>query len=137
MDEVLTFDSVLKNGRGYKGKTVREVFEKDKKSIFNLIKMYNCVFSDEVLDEANIKRTKHDRKVYQEEYFEVRDKGLLSRSRKLKKENKSIDEILDELDKQRDKYNGFVLEPHGKDEKTYNKTDDNIDNTLIIKTTDK
>lgn len=102
MNEILTFDSILTEGRGYKGKTVREVFNKDKGSIFYLIKTYHYQFSDDVLAEAHITKVIHDRKVYQEEYHAIRDKGLRGDNRKLKKDHKSLDEILDEMDDQRE-----------------------------------
>lgn len=87
------FDTELTEGR-LKGKTVREAFNEDKKVIFNLIKKYKCNFDDEVLAEAGIKKVVRD--VTFTNVIVDHDQPKPN-SKKLKKDKKSLDEILDEI----------------------------------------
>lgn len=103
--DVLNFNSVIEDGR-YKGKTIEEVFNKKPDYIWKTIKKWvangvkDKTFSDDVLEAAHIKHEIRDRKVYQEDFYVERDVDVLKRLKKLKKENKSIDEIVDEIDKE-------------------------------------
>ena len=94
--EIYNFDTVLQEGR-QKGKTVREVFDKDRSNIFKLIKKYGYSFSDEVLAAAHITKIVRNREVKLEWPRHLPDKN----SKKYRKETKTIDQILDELDDER------------------------------------
>ena len=91
------FNTVLPEGR-YKGKTVEEVFQNNKKSIFSLIKQYGYSFSDDVLKEAGIKKIIRDREAHWEIERDIK-KG--KQEKKLKKDTKNIEQILDELEESR------------------------------------
>jgi len=91
--KVYHFDTELTEGK-LKGKTVQEAFNDDKKVIFNLIKKYKYSFDDEVLAAAGIK------KIVRNEVFTnviVDHDQPKPNSKKLKKDKKSLDEILDEI----------------------------------------
>jgi len=94
--EIYNFDTVLQQGR-QKGKTVREVFDKDRSNIFKLIKKYGYSFSDEVLAAAHITKIVRDREVKLEWPRHLPDKS----SKRYRKETKTIDQILDEFDDER------------------------------------
>ena len=106
------FESILPEGR-YKGKTVREVFDKNKSSIFKLIKRYGYSFSDDVLAEAHIRKISSEHHAYLEWEHHATD------NKRLKKDTKTIEEILDEMDYERLK----VKLP--KDDKDVNKEKEN------------
>ncbi len=92
---IFNFDSILPEGR-YKGKTVREVFDKNKGSIFKIIKRYHYSFSDDVLEAAHITKIEHEHHSYIEwEHHSAEN------MKKLKKDTKSLDEILDEMEESR------------------------------------
>lgn len=82
----------------YAGCTVAEALEKNKKCIFQMIKEYKLYFSDEVLELAGIKKIIHDRQV-KIEWQIHENKG----HKKLKKDNKNLDEIMDEIEEDRHK----------------------------------
>jgi hypothetical protein len=92
---VYNFDTQLTEGKFKNNpKTVREAFESDNKIIFKLIKKYGYSFSDDVLAEAGIKKI-----VRNQTFTNViveHDKPRVD-NKKLKKDKKSIDEILDEI----------------------------------------
>ena len=92
---VYNFDTQLTEGKFKNNpKTVREAFESDNKIIFKLIKKYGYRFSDDVLAEAGIKKI-----VRNQTFTNViveHDKPRVD-NKKLKKDKKSIDEILDEI----------------------------------------
>ena len=94
--EIYNFDTVLQEGR-QKGKTVREVFDKDRSNIFKLIKKYGYSFSDEVLAAAHITKIVRDREIKLEWPRHLPDRS----SKKYRKETKTIDQILDEFDDER------------------------------------
>lgn len=112
--EIYNFDTVLQEGR-QKGKTVREVFDKDRSNIFKLIKKYGYSFSDEVLAAAHITKIVRNREVKLEWPRHLPDKN----SKKYRKETKTIDQILDEFDDERTKIKGMdtVKEPTAKTKK--------------------
>lgn len=91
--KVYHFDTVLTEGK-FKDKTVREAFEGDKKNVFGLIKKYGYSFDDEVLAEAGITKIVHDHTVSN---IIVDHERVKPSNKKLKKEKKSLDEILDEI----------------------------------------
>lgn len=91
--KIYHFDTELTEGK-LKGKTVQEAFNDDKKVIFNLIKKYKLSFDDEVLAAAGIK------KIVRNEVFTnviVDHDKPKPINKKLKKDKKSLDEILDEI----------------------------------------
>lgn len=93
--KIYDFDTELTEGKFKNNpKTVREAFEDDKKIIFKLIKKYGYSFSDDVLAEAGIKKLVRDRTF--SNVFVDHDKPK-SDNKKLKKDKKSIEEILDEI----------------------------------------
>ncbi len=91
--KVYHFDTVLTEGR-FKDKTVREAFEADKKNVFGLILKYGYSFDDEVLTEAGITKIVHD---HTTSNIIVDHERVKPSNKKLKKEKKSLDEILDEI----------------------------------------
>ena len=105
------FDTVLQEGR-YKGKTVQEVFDKNKDTIFKLIKKYGYSFDDEVLAAAHITKTVSNHRTYLEwEHHSAEN------VKKLRKDTKSIEEILDEFEDNRIK----IKEPKNiENDGTYN-----------------
>jgi hypothetical protein len=110
--KIYHFDTELTEGK-LKGKTVQEAFNDDKKVIFNLIKKYKLSFDDEVLAAAGIK------KIVRNEVFTnviVDHDKPKPINKKLKKDKKSLDEILDE-----------ICDEHinVKDDYDYNTIDDN------------
>lgn len=113
--KVYHFDTELTEGK-LKGKTVQEAFNDDKKVIFNLIKKYKYSFDDEVLAAAGIK------KIVRNEVFTnviVDHDQPKPNNKKLKKDKKSIEEILDE-----------ICDEHMniKDDYEYNKVEEDINN---------
>jgi hypothetical protein len=86
-------DSELTEGK-FKGKTVLEALNEDKKFVLNMIKKYKCSFDDEVLKEAGIVKIVHEH-TFTNTIVE-HDKPKPN-AKKLKKDKKSIDEILDEM----------------------------------------
>jgi len=112
--EIYNFDTVLQQGR-QKGKTVREVFDKDRSSIFKLIKKYGYSFSDEVLAAAHITKIVRNREVKLEWPRHAPDKN----AKKYKKDTKTLEQILDEFDDERVKIKGTdtVKEPPTKKKK--------------------
>lgn len=93
---IYNFDTVFQEGR-YKGKTVQEVFDKDKSNIFKLIKKYGYSFDDEVLAAAHITKIIRNHEVRLEWEHHVADKN----SKKYKKDTKTVEQILNELDDER------------------------------------
>lgn len=91
--EIYHFDTILPEGK-FKDQTVSEAFNHDNKIIFKLIKKYGYSFDDEVLAAANIKKIKHNVTVSN---IIVDHDPVKSSNKKLKKDKKSIDEILDEI----------------------------------------
>lgn len=91
--EIYHFDTILPEGK-FKGQTVSEAFSHDNKIIFKLIKKYGYSFDDEVLVAANIKKIKHNVMVSN---IIVDHDPVKPNNKKLKKDKKSIDEILDEI----------------------------------------
>lgn len=91
--KVYHFDTELTEGK-LKGKTVQEAFDEDKKIIFKLIKKYKLSFDDEVLAAAGIKKIVHD--VTFTNIIVDHDQPKPN-NKKLKKDKKSLDEILDEI----------------------------------------
>lgn len=106
MTKIYYFDTVLEDGR-YKDKTVQEVFLTHPEFIFKTLKKWaaNGVkdkeFDDEVLKAAHITKTVQSSIIYQEEFSVPRDKEVLKPLKKLRKENKTIDEIVDEIEEER------------------------------------
>lgn len=106
MTKIYKFDTVLEDGR-YKDKTVQEVFQNHPDFIFKTLQKWaaNGVkdkeFDDEVLKAAHITKTVHPSTYFQEEFSVPRDKEVLKPLKKLRKENKSIDEIVDEIEEER------------------------------------
>lgn len=91
--KIYHFDTELTEGK-LKGKTVQEAFNNNKKVIFNLIKKYKLSFDDEVLAAAGIK------KIVRDEVFTnviVESDKPKQNGKKLKKDKKTLDEILDEI----------------------------------------
>jgi hypothetical protein len=93
---IYNFDTVLPEGR-HKGKTVREVFDKDKSNIFKLIKKYGYSFDDEVLAAAHITKIVRNHEARLEWPRHVADKN----AKKYRKDTKTIEQILDEFDDER------------------------------------
>ena len=91
--KVYHFDTELTEGK-LKGKTVQEAFDEDKKIIFKLIKKYKYIFDDEVLAAAGIKKIVRD--VTFTNVIVDHDQPKPN-NKKLKKDKKSLDEILDEM----------------------------------------
>lgn len=91
--KVYHFDTELTEGK-LKGKTVQEAFNEDKKIIFKLIKKYKYSFDDEVLAAAGIKKIVRD--VTFTNVIVDHDQPKPN-NKKLKKDKKSLDEILDEM----------------------------------------
>ena len=91
--EIYHFDTILPEGK-FKDQTVSEAFSHDNKIIFKLIKKYGYSFDDEVLAAANIKKIKHNVTVSN---IIVDHDPVKPNNKKLKKDKKSIDEILDEI----------------------------------------
>jgi hypothetical protein len=91
--KVYHFDTELTEGK-LKGKTVQEAFDEDKKIIFKLIKKYKYSFDDEVLAAAGIKKIVRD--VTFTNVIVDHDQPKPN-NKKLKKDKKSLDEILDEM----------------------------------------
>ena len=91
--EIYHFDTILPEGK-FKGQTVSEAFSHDNKIIFKLIKKYGYSFDDEVLAAANIKKIKHNVTVSN---IIVDHDPVKPNNKKLKKDKKTIDEILDEI----------------------------------------
>ena len=85
--EILNKKSVIELTGRYNGKTVEEVLNKNRKSIFTLIKKGLC-FDDEVLKEAHITKTIRDRHAYYE--FERHAKD----NKKYEKEKMSKDDVI-------------------------------------------
>lgn len=112
--KIYNFYTVLEEGR-YKGKTVREVFDKDKSNIFKLIKKYGYSFSDDVLKSANITKIVRNREVKLEWPRHAPDKN----AKKYRKDTKTLEQILDEFDDERVKIKGTdtVKEPATKKKK--------------------
>lgn len=110
--EVYHFNTEITEGR-YKGKTIEEVFSKHPDFIFKTIKKWaingvnNKTFDDEVLAAAHISKHEGEHHIYQEEFSVPRDKEATKPMKKLRKENKSIDEIFDEMDEERYNYKKF------------------------------
>lgn len=103
--EILTFNTIIEDGR-YKNKTIGEVFNKKPDFIWKTIKRWAAngvkdkTFSEDVLEAAHITHNIRDRHVYQEDFYVERDADVLRKRVKLKKENKTIDEIINEIDKE-------------------------------------
>lgn len=94
--KIYHFDTVLTEGKFKDNeKTVREAFDNDKKIIFKLIKKYGYSFDDEVLAAAHITKMTHEHTLTNVIADHDRPK---TPAKKLKKDKKSIDEILDEID---------------------------------------
>lgn len=91
--EIYHFDTILQTGK-FKDQTVSEAFSHDNKIIFKLIKKYGYSFDDEVLAAANIKKIKRNVTVSN---IIVDHAPVKPSNKKLKKDKKSIDEILDEI----------------------------------------
>lgn len=91
--EIYHFDTILPEGK-FKDQTVSEAFSHDNKIIFKLIKKYGYSFDDEVLAAANIKKIKRNVTVSN---IIVDHDPVKSSNKKLKKDKKSLDEILDEI----------------------------------------
>lgn len=91
--KIYHFDTELTDGK-YKGKTVKEVFNEDNKVIFKLIKKYKYSFDDEVLAAAGIKKMVHNVTFTN---IIVDHDPVKQNGKKLKKDKKSLDEILDEM----------------------------------------
>jgi hypothetical protein len=91
--EIYHFDTILPEGK-FKDQTVSEAFSHDNKIIFKLIKKYGYSFDDEVLAAANIKKIKHNVTVSN---IIVDHDPVKPNNKKLKKDKKTIDEILDEI----------------------------------------
>lgn len=91
--EIYHFDTILPEGK-FKDQTVSEAFSHDNKIIFKLIKKYGYSFDDEVLAAANIKKIKRNVTVSN---IIVDHDPVKPSNKKLKKDKKSIDEILDEI----------------------------------------
>ena len=110
--KIYHFDTELTEGK-LKGKTVQEAFNNDKKVIFNLIKKYKLSFDDEVLAAAGIKKIVRDEVFTNVIVDHDKPKPI---NKKLKKDKKSLDEILDE-----------ICDEHinVKDDYDYNTIDDN------------
>lgn len=106
MAKIYKFDTVLEDGR-YKDKTVQEVFQNHPDFIFKTLQKWaaNGVkdkeFDDEVLKAAHITKTVHPSNYFQEEFSVPRDKEVLKPFKKLRKENKTIEEIVDEIEEER------------------------------------
>lgn len=106
MTKIYKFDTVLEDGR-YKDKTVQEVFENHPDFIFKTLKKWaingikDKEFDDEVLKAAHITKKVNPSNYFQEEFSVPRDKEVLKPLKKLRKENKSIDEIVDEMEEER------------------------------------
>lgn len=106
--QVYNFETEIEDGR-YKGQTIRQVFEKHHDFIFKTIKRWaaNGVqdkeFSDDVLTAANIKRSVSNFHTYQEDYVCNPKKEITSIGVKLKKDTKTVDEIFDEMEAERNK----------------------------------
>ena len=94
--EIYNFDTVLEEGR-HKGKTVREVFDKDRSNIFKMIKKYGYSFDDEVLAAAHITKTIRNHEARLEWPRHVAEKN----TKRYRKDTKTIDQILDEFDDER------------------------------------
>lgn len=101
--ETWDFNTILTEGK-FKGKTVSEVFNKNKKFIFNTIKEW-CIngirdkeFSDDVLREANISKTIHSVNVISETTVVDKDNDGMKLQKKLKKDNKSFEQIVSEIE---------------------------------------
>ncbi len=89
------FNTLLTEGKFKDNpKTVQEAFESDNKIIFSLIKKYGYSFDDEVLEAAHIKKIVRD---HSTNSILVDHDPVKPMNKKLKKDKKSIDEILDEL----------------------------------------
>lgn len=111
--EKIKLDSVIETGsRSVKGKTVQEIINGNRRYIFDMIKKYKLNFDDEVLKEAHISKTIRNRKIYQEEINVSRDRDATIKPKKLKKDNKNIDDILDEII---DNYSSNISEKNNKD----------------------
>ena len=82
----------------YAGLTVAEVLEKNKKSIFQMIKEHKLYFNDEVLELAGITKVIREHKPGIEW-----EKHESKSNKKLKKDTKNLDEIMDELEEDRHK----------------------------------
>ena len=101
--QTLNFNTVLTDGK-YNGKTVSEVFNKNPKFVFDTIKKWainginDKEFADEVLKEAKITKIVHSETIFQENFCVNRDLDETS-YKKLKKDNKTIDQIIEEFDK--------------------------------------
>ena len=91
--EIYHFDTILPEGK-FKDQTVSEAFSHDNKIIFKLIKKYGYSFDDEVLSAANIKKIKYNVTVSN---IIVDHDPVKPNNKKLKKDKKTIDEILDEI----------------------------------------
>lgn len=109
------FDTEITDG-SLSGKTVREAFNENKKSIFKLIKKYRYHFDDDVLAAAGIKKIVRD-----VAFTNVIVDGVQPKqnNKKLKKERKSLDEILDEI---------YDEQMNVKDVYEYDAIDDDINN---------
>ena len=91
-DTILSMDSVVEGINGYEGKTVRQIFEENRNSIFKLIKR-GIRFDDEVLKEAHITKEIRDEKTYNV----IVDHVKPSSKKVYKKETASYDEIVESL----------------------------------------
>ena len=109
------FDTEIADG-SLKGKTVREAFNENKKVIFNFIKKYKYCFDDEVLVKAGIKKIVRD---VVSTNIVVDHAQPNQNNKKLKKERKSLDEILDEI---------YDEQMNIKDDYTYDAVEDDINN---------
>ena len=91
-DNILSMDSVVEGINGYEGKTVRQLIEENRGTIFKLIKR-GLRFDDEVLMNAHIIKTIRDERTYN-----VIAEHVKPSSKKVyKKETASYDEIVESL----------------------------------------
>jgi hypothetical protein len=106
MTKIYKFDTVLEDGR-YKNKTVLEVFRNHPDFIFKTLQKWaingikDKEFDDEVLNAAHIIKKVNSSNYFQEEFSVPRDKEALKPLKKLRKENKTLDEIVDEMEEER------------------------------------
>jgi len=106
MTKIYKFDTVLEDGR-YKNKTVLEVFQNHPDFIFKTLQKWaingikDKEFDDEVLKAAHITKKVNPSNYFQEEFSVPRDKEALKPLKKLRKENKTLDEIVDEMEEER------------------------------------
>lgn len=105
----------------YKGYTVEEALNMDKKSIFGMIKEFKLNFDDEVLAIANITRIIRDRKV-----VSMWDKHEDCSKKKYKKDISNIEKIMDEIDDERHKLI-FDEDSDGKPEEKYEEPSEEMD----------